>query len=389
MKIIKLILLLALLVQGNVYAADDINIAQSIEIKSKILQQTRTILVSLPKGYEANKARYPVIYMLDGLLAINHAVGARDVLVHSASIPPTIIVGIKSEDRMMDFTPSNTEHFKSSGGADKFLNFMKLELIPFINSKFKTNAFKVLEGHSMAGLFTAHALINSPELFDAYIITSPELGWNKDEINKKLKIFLASSTALPKDLYFAVGGQESSMIKQQLKTFVSEIENSSKNKSRIKHDVFEDEGHMSVPFLANYHALKFIFSDLKLPKDIIENYSDEKFFSHETRMSKKYGELARQELKVYIPLALGLMKQHKYQSAVNVFERLVQTYKVDNDHPQNYAWLASAFDKNGNKQAALKNYKIALKKSVDIGFMREALFRTKVTELITELGLPK
>ncbi len=375
--------------QGNVYAADNINIAQSFEIDSKILQQKRTILVSLPTGYEANKARYPVIYMLDGLIAISHAVGARDVLVKSANIPPTIIVGIKSEDRMMDFTPSSIELFKSSGGADKFLSFIDLELIPLINAKYRTNAFKALEGHSMAGLFTAHALIKSPDLFDAYIITSPELGWNQGEINENLKLFLASSTALQKDLYFAVGEQESSMIKDQLSQFVSEIKNSSSNKIRIKHDVFEDESHMSVPLLANYHALKFIFSDLKLPKDIIENYSDAKFIAHETRMSEKYGELARQELKVYIPLALGLMKQQQYQSAINVFKRLVQTYKVDNDHPQNYAWLASAHDKNGNKQAALKNYKIALQKAVDIGFMREALFRTKVTELTAELGLAK
>ena len=389
MKLINLILLFILIVQGNVYAADNINIAQSFEIESKILQQKRTILVALPTGYEANKARYPVIYMLDGLIAISHAVGARDVLVKSANIPPTIIVGIKSEDRMMDFTPSSIELFKSSGGADKFLSFIDLELIPLINAKYRTNAFKALEGHSMAGLFTAHALIKSPDLFDAYIITSPELGWNQGEINENLKLFLASSTALQKDLYFAVGEQESSMIKDQLSQFVSEIKNSSSNKIRIKHDVFEDESHMSVPLLANYHALKFIFSDLKLPKDIIENYSDAKFIAHETRMSEKYGELARQELKVYIPLALGLMKQQQYQSAINVFKRLVQTYKVDNDHPQNYAWLASAHDKNGNKQAALKNYKIALQKAVDIGFMREALFRTKVTELTAELGLAK
>ena len=375
--------------QGNVYAADNINIAQSFEIDSKILQQKRTILVSLPTGYEANKARYPVIYMLDGLIAISHAVGARDVLVKSANIPPTIIVGIKSEDRMMDFTPSSIELYKSSGGADKFIRFIELELIPLINAKFRTNTFKALEGHSMAGLFTAHALIKSPDLFDAYIITSPELGWNKDEINEKLKLFLTSSQPLQKDLYFAVGEQESSMIKDQLSQFVSEIKNSSSNKMRIKHDIFEDESHMSVPLLANYHALKFIFSDLRLPTDIIENYSDEKFLAHEASMSKKYGELARQELKVYIPLALGLMKQQQYQSAVNVFKRLVQTYKVDNDHPQNYAWLASAHDKNGNKQAALKNYKIALQKAVDIGFMREALFRTKVTELTAELGLAK
>ena len=184
MILINLILLFILIVQGNVYAADNINIAQSFEIDSKILQQKRTILVSLPTGYEANKARYPVIYMLDGLIAISHAVGARDVLVKSANIPPTIIVGIKSEDRMMDFTPSSIELFKSSGGADKFLSFIDLELIPLINAKYRTNAFKALEGHSMAGLFTAHALIKSPDLFDAYIITSPELGWNKDEINE-------------------------------------------------------------------------------------------------------------------------------------------------------------------------------------------------------------
>ena len=36
--------------------------------------------------------------MLDGLMAISHAVGARDVLVQSANIPPKIIksAGLKA-----------------------------------------------------------------------------------------------------------------------------------------------------------------------------------------------------------------------------------------------------------------------------------------------------
>ena len=43
-----------------------------LTIKSDVLGEDRTILVRTPAGYEANKLRYPVLYMTDGDAHIAH-----------------------------------------------------------------------------------------------------------------------------------------------------------------------------------------------------------------------------------------------------------------------------------------------------------------------------
>jgi len=44
-------------------------------LKSKILQEQRPIIISLPLGYENSNANYPVLYLLDGLGNIKHEIG--------------------------------------------------------------------------------------------------------------------------------------------------------------------------------------------------------------------------------------------------------------------------------------------------------------------------
>ena len=69
-------------------------------------------------------------------------------------------------------------------------------------------------------------------------------------------------------------------MKQELKRFVSVLE-ATKNNIHWQHKEFADEGHMSAPLLINYYALKFIFSDMKLPKSIWDNFSNSKFINYE------------------------------------------------------------------------------------------------------------
>nr|WP_239033060.1 alpha/beta hydrolase-fold protein [Pseudoalteromonas luteoviolacea] len=142
--------------QFSVHAQSQVSIAKSFEFESKILKEQRTIVVSLPDGYDASKAAYPVIYLLDGVQNLKHVVGSVDVLTRVGSMPPSIIVGIKSENRMKDFSPTKMAGVEESGGAKVFLNFLSKELIPYINNTYRTNDFSVLEGHSLAGLFAAY-----------------------------------------------------------------------------------------------------------------------------------------------------------------------------------------------------------------------------------------
>ncbi|KZN66477.1 hypothetical protein N473_08790 [Pseudoalteromonas luteoviolacea CPMOR-1] len=378
----KVVLILLMLFQFNVFAESDVSIAKSFEFKSKSLRENRTIVVSLPDGYESSNARYPVLYLLDGVQNLKHVVGSVDVLTRVGSIPPMIIVGIKSKSRMKDFTSTKAAGIEESGGGQAFLNFLGDELIPYIDGKYRTNEFRVLEGHSVAGLFTAYAFMESPNLFDAYIVMGPAFWWNKEEPVREVKSFLSATPKFDKKIYFGVGKEDGN--RHALKRFVEEIKAAAPSELVWKHEEFDDEGHMSAPLLNNYFALKFIFSDMKLPQEIKDNFTSKKFLEHEAGIMKKYGSAARQPQEIYVPLAMELIKHKDYAGAVNVFRRNAEAYKM-NKYPQNYVWLAEALEKNKEPAEALKVYKQAYELSKETGYGELEKLAKKIAGLKAKL----
>ena len=112
----------------------------------------------------------------------------------------------------MDFLP----HFNSAeqdgkqvfGNGGKFLAFIKDELIPFVSKKFRTNDRRVFAGHSWAGQFAAYALSQSPELFDAYFITSPVFEEYGDQTFSALERIFKQDLDFPSFIYVSSGSTE-------------------------------------------------------------------------------------------------------------------------------------------------------------------------------------
>jgi len=71
-----------------------------------------------------------------------------------------------------------------SGGAEKFLSFLKTELIPYIDKTYPTNGTNSLYGHSYGGLFSMYAFLAEPELFECCFATDPSFWWNNDYVIK-------------------------------------------------------------------------------------------------------------------------------------------------------------------------------------------------------------
>ena len=113
---------------------DNITIGTYRILHSKILNEDRTLLISLPRGYEGSELSYPVVYLLysdqvRGYFA--ESVHILDRLGESSEIPQMILVGVANTERYRDNLPLQRDG--SPGGADKFLKFFSDELIPFID----------------------------------------------------------------------------------------------------------------------------------------------------------------------------------------------------------------------------------------------------------------
>jgi predicted alpha/beta superfamily hydrolase len=298
-------------------------------LKSKILQEDRPIIISLPNGYEESKFNYPVLYLLDGLGNIKHQVGTVELLTESGIVPPMIIVAIESLDRGKDLTPSNAGKgnyiggdtgIPQSGGAPKFLDFIERELIPYVESNFRTHPYRLLEGHSFGGLFCVYALMNKPNLFNAFIIQAPALWWNKEEMTTQAKEFFKSKDSFDKSVYFGAGGDEGWGMRQELSRYVDVIKQNTPKNFHYKHEVpAGDEAHDDSRLLLNYYGLKFVFSDLKDYEDLLENYSDEEFLKAEQNLADKYGNSAKRSAGIYVNLISKLLDEENKLGAIQQF----------------------------------------------------------------------
>lgn len=152
--------------------------------ESKEVGRPFHIYVRLPMDYTANPAKkYPVVYLLDGdtlfpILATNHL-----FLHFDEELPEAIVVGIAygSFDpainrRDYDFSAPAPDAKANEGGAPAFHAFLKTELLPIIDAKFRTDPTKrVLFGNSRGGYFVLWSAFTDPDLFWGRIASNPSL----------------------------------------------------------------------------------------------------------------------------------------------------------------------------------------------------------------------
>ena len=103
--IIFFIILIIISLQTTTLAQDDndaITIGKYRNLHSKILNEDRTLLISLPRGYEGAKISFPVVYLLYGDQVKGYfaeAVHILDALRESSEIPQMILVGVANTER--------------------------------------------------------------------------------------------------------------------------------------------------------------------------------------------------------------------------------------------------------------------------------------------------
>src|SRR5215467_428774 len=164
-------------------------IPQKLNVHSSVLNEERTIWVRTPHGYDLGKDPLPVLYLTDGPGHINEIGSTIDFLVDNGRMPPIIVVGIANTDRTRDLTPTHAdaknadgtiERIPTSGGGDRFLDFIQTELIPEIDKHYRTAPYRIFAGHSLGGLMAIHILTSRPDMFQGYIAVSPSLWWDDE-----------------------------------------------------------------------------------------------------------------------------------------------------------------------------------------------------------------
>jgi len=172
-------------------------------IHSNILNEDRTLLVHLPRGYEDGKQHYPVVTMLYG----NHvstyfaeAVSVLDTLGPTGRIPGCILVGIMNTDRYRDLLPLTPDGKPT--GIESFTRFLREEVFPFVENQYRTKKFRILIGPQAGANFGLYTLFTQPDLFNAMIINHP-FRWRggRDLIMKAAGDFFQENSEFKKSLF--------------------------------------------------------------------------------------------------------------------------------------------------------------------------------------------
>ena len=186
------------------------------KVISAIDGQEYVLDVYLPPGYSDQSKRFPVLYLLDAQWDFPLVVGLFETQWADGFLPPMIIVGItwggKNPNydylRFKDLTPTNNPRFPQSGNGPNFLSFLKKELIPSIDSTFRTDKNdRSLMGNSLGAVFGLYALFTETGLFSRFILSSPGLGWDKG-MGTYEKAYAAKNSMLPVRLFICVGELE-------------------------------------------------------------------------------------------------------------------------------------------------------------------------------------
>jgi predicted alpha/beta superfamily hydrolase len=185
-------------------------------IHSTILGEDRSVIIHLPRNYSKDTAqKHPVMYVLDGTSQDDHTADKITVLSDAGLVPAAIVVGLpntrgnRERDQTPPFMRRNVDDEKSPYGAgDKFLSFIEKELIPFIDSTYRTSGYRTLSGNSRGGLFVLYSLLEKPALFQARFCYSTPVWRFENLMVNKMSEFLLASSSLKGFLYLSVGDKE-------------------------------------------------------------------------------------------------------------------------------------------------------------------------------------
>lgn len=153
-----------------------------LAFESRAVGRSFHVYVRFPEAYDANKsARYPVVYLLDGdslfpILAANHL-----FLSYDDGLPEVIVVGIAYgsfdpavNKRGYDFSAPAADAGPEQGGAPAFHDFLKNELIPSIEARYRVDPSKrILFGQSRSGYMVLYSAFTDPDLFWGRIASNP------------------------------------------------------------------------------------------------------------------------------------------------------------------------------------------------------------------------
>ncbi len=359
-------------------------------ISSKKLNEKREITIGLPPSYDKHpNQKYPVLVLLDGDFLFDAFQGALSYGNYWDDLPEVIIVGIsqnKNNERETDCAVDETSGLPTEKG-ENFFEFIGIELLPYIEKKYRTAPFKMIAGlDTTAGFLNCYLYKDNP-VFDAYISMSPELPAGMEEqIPERL-------AAIQKPIFYYHSSADGDLKKMRKRIQILDESAKKINNPKLNYrfDDFKGASHYSLVLNSIPSALYQIFS---VYQPISTTEFNEKIATltsgYVDYLVKKY-DVIDKSFALKLPVRLNDFKAIEAailkNKAYDEFDKLAQLAKKN--YPKSMLAdyeTGQMYEKKGDSARAVKSY-LAGFQHEEIGDLTKDMMIERVDEL--KKSLPK
>ncbi len=341
----------------------ELNPIERLTVVSKQFKQPLEYNVTLPQSYYQNDSakKYFVVFDLHPR-SQPMLTGMHDWLSHNGEWPwlESIVVtpvGYNAEfaklfERLVD-NPDN----------HAILDYFEQDLLKALDSKYRTNGFRIYSGFMSNGAFGLYTLLNRPDLFNGYILSSPTIAGDFGAIMSQAKDKLKKLDEKMRFLYLSTGNHRYEQ--GQLKSFdeLETILQSAAPATLDWHVVRNNKNnYMSQPVVSMINAIELMFddmhSDLSADSDISKQGSQAIIDYYAMLSEKKYG------FDVSAQGSLGALAKSLLASepeqALKIYHQTITLYP---DSSYAFSSLAKAYQHTGKLDKAIKYQTQAVLKS--------------------------
>jgi len=233
--------------------------AEYFDFDSTHVGDTFRIFVAKPPFSDKDK-RYPAIYAADGNGSFSMVTSIQRTLAWGGEAPAAYVIGLgypteggylqAIAKRNRDYPPTDAGDYARTmlgptfaAGGNPFLRFLTEELKPELQIRYAIDATDAtFFGSSLGGLFGAWTLLTLPTTFQRYILASPAITWNDEEVWRWEQACADARRDVPATVFLSAGELEAADIARRYA--LETAENNPVLRPRIKAMIawFEDHG---------------------------------------------------------------------------------------------------------------------------------------------------
>jgi predicted alpha/beta superfamily hydrolase len=197
----------------------------------------------------------PAVLVMDGDYFFDEAARAGRSLARGGRIPAPCVIGVgygtgfgkPGNFRGRDYTPTASPEEPSSGGADRFLDYLTQTLWPELARRYPLRSKgHTIAGHSLGSLLVLHALFQSRPFFSLALASAPSIWWDNRSILRQASRLRRRQASLDGALYLGVGEDDSPSMSADLGLLEKQLKDKPFKGLHVVSEVFPGRDHYNV-----------------------------------------------------------------------------------------------------------------------------------------------